>query len=294
MTEQKVNAGTRLGTMILDHVIMTFAVMIFAIPGMVHVFMKALNVSHEQPDFDFWGDTIYFMLIGFAVYFCKDSINGRSPGKRILKLQVVDNTTGEAASSIKCFFRNIFIILWPIEIIVALVNPSRRIGDFIAGTRVVVFDQSKEQLKNNWSQIGISLALAYGLMLILMTPYTLLKSRMKSERTNFIETSFNEQESEATEQLFADSLSSYLTADIRIYDKIENEDLKYVSIIFRLNENYLSDDESFDKIKTSTTKLLLSKFPERTFVGRIQYLFQSGGNMQSRTIPLDWREQNKE
>src|SRR5882672_5983918 len=143
MTEQKVNAGTRLGTMILDHIIMTMILMVFAIPGMINGFMKAFKISHEQADLDLWGNMIYFMLIGFAIYLCKDSINGRSPAKRILKLQVVDNSTGEVASPIKCFVRNIFCILWPIEVIVVLVNPSRRIGDFVAGTKVATFDPTK-------------------------------------------------------------------------------------------------------------------------------------------------------
>ena len=42
--------------------------------------------------------------------------------------------TDTVASSLKCLIRNITIILWPIEVIVVLVSPSRRIGDFIAGT----------------------------------------------------------------------------------------------------------------------------------------------------------------
>lgn len=290
MTEQKVNAGTRLGTMILDHFIMTFGAMIFAVPGMISGFATAFNISHEQKSPNLFGNMSYVMLIGFAVYFCKDSINGRSPAKRILKLQVVDNTAGKAASPLKCFVRNIFCVLWPIEVIVALVNPSRRIGDFVAGTKVVPFDPTVEQQKTNWGQIGISLALAYGLMLIIMLPFNMMKAGLANQQVKYNETSFNEPVSKETEQLFADSLGNYLTADIRVYDKIENEDLKYVSIIFRLKENYLADDESFGRLKTSTIPLLLTKFPEKTFVGRIQYVYQSGGSMQSRTLPIDWRE----
>jgi uncharacterized RDD family membrane protein YckC len=290
MTEQKVNAGTRLGTMILDHIIMTFGAMIFAVPGMISGFATAFNISHEQQSPDLFGNMSYVMLIGFAVYFCKDSINGRSPAKRILKLQVVDNTTGRAASPIKCFVRNIFIALWPIEVIVSLINPSRRIGDLVAGTKLVPFDPTTEQQKANWGQVGISLALAYGLMLIIMIPFNMMKSGLASQQVKFNETSFNELDSKATEQLFTDSLGNYLTADIRVYDKIENEDLKYVSVILRLKENYLADEETYGQLKSSTVPLLLTKFPEKTFVGRIQYVYQSGGNMQSRTLPIDWRE----
>jgi uncharacterized RDD family membrane protein YckC len=293
MTEQKVNSGTRLGAMILDHFIMTFGVMIFAIPGMISGFSNAFNISHEQSDPDLFGNMSYFMLVGFAVYFCKDSINGRSPAKRILKLQVVDNSTTRAASPIKCFVRNIFCIIWPVEVIVALINPGRRIGDFVAGTKVVSFDPTTEQQKLNWGQIGISLVIAYGLLLVFMIPINMMKSSLKSQSVNYVEGSFNEQDSKATEQLFADSLGNYLTADVKVYDKIQNEELKYISIIFRLKENYMADEESFGQLKSSTIPLLLTKFPEKTFVGRVQYVYKSGGSMQSRTIPIDWRESTK-
>ena len=118
----------------------------------------------------------------------------------------------------------------------------------------------------------------------------MMKSGLTSQQVKFNEASFNELDSKATEQLFTDSLGNYLTPDIRVYDKIENEDLKYVSVILRLKENYLADDETYGQLKSWTVPLLLTKFPEKTFVGRIQYVYQSGGNMQSRTLPIDWRE----
>lgn len=34
--------------------------------------------------------------------------------------------------------RNITLIIWPVEVVVSLINPGRRLGDFLAGTRVVV------------------------------------------------------------------------------------------------------------------------------------------------------------
>jgi hypothetical protein len=123
-----------------------------------------------------------------------------------------------------------------------------------------------------------------------MIPFNMMKSGMASQKVKYTETSFNEQDSRVTEKLFSDSLGNYLTADIKVYDKVENEDLKYVSVIFTLKENYLADEESFGKLKSSTIPLLLTKFPEKTFVGQVQYVYQSGGNMQSRTLPIDWRQ----
>lgn len=289
MTEQKVNSGTRFGSMILDLFIMTMIAMIFFIPGMISGFANAFTISHEQTNPDIFGGMSYFGLIGFAIYFCKDCVNGRSIAKRILKLQIVDNTTGQVASPLKCFVRNIFCILWPIEAIVALINPSRRIGDQVAGTRLIIFDQALEQPKLNFGQIAIALGLAYGFMIIVMLPFNAMQSKFAGHRVHYIESSYNEQDSKLTEKLFADSLGQNLTADIKVYDKIQNENLKYVSVIFLLKENYLENDNDFEQLKTITTKLLLTKFPEKTFVGRLKYVYKTSGSMSSRSMPLDWR-----
>lgn len=290
-TEQKTNAGTRIGSMLLDHIAMTFIAMIFFVPGMISGFSTAFEVNHEQTSPDIFGGLSYVGLIGFALYFCKDCINGRSIAKRALKLQVVDNKSGNVASPIKCFVRNIFCILWPIEVIVTLASPSRRIGDMVAGTRVIPFNPELEQPKVNFAQVGLSIVLAYGLMVLFMLPFEGLKSKMESNRVTYIESSLNEYSANETEQLFADSLGTYLTADVRVYDKIEkNEDLKYVSVILQLNENYLENDDNYEQIKSATVPLLLTKFPEKTFVGQIKYVYQQPGSMQTRTLPLDWRE----
>jgi len=290
-TEQKTNAGTRIGSMLLDHFAMTFIAMFFFVPGMISGFSTAFEVNHEQTSPDIFGGLSYVGLIGFALYFCKDCINGRSIAKRALKLQVVDNKSGNVASPIKCFVRNIFCILWPIEVIVTLASPSRRIGDMIAGTRVIPFNPELEQPKVNFAQVGLSIVLAYGLMVLVMLPFEGLKSKMESNRVSYIESSLNEKSANETEQLFADSLGTYLTADVRVYDKIEkNEGLKYVSVILRLNENYLDSDNDYEQIKSATVPLLLTKFPEKTFVGQIKYVYQQPGSMQTRTLPLDWRE----
>lgn len=289
--EQKTNAGTRIGSMLFDHIAMTFIAMIFFVPGMISGFSTAFEINHEQTNPDIFGGLSYVGLIGFALYFCKDCINGRSIAKRALKLQVVDNKSGNVASTIKCFVRNIFCILWPIEVIVTLANPSRRIGDMVAGTRVIPFNPELEQPKVNFAQVGLSIVLAYGLMVLVMLPFEGLKSKMESNRVTYVESSLNENSANETEQLFADSLGTYLTADVRVYDKIEkNEDLKYVSVILRLNENYLDSDDDYAQIKSVTVPLLLTKFPEKTFLGQIKYVYQQPGSMQTRTLPLDWRE----
>lgn len=282
MTPQKnVNAGIRLGSMILDHFIMTMIAMLFFIPTMIKTFSGALTISHEQNvDDGFSGPLLYIGLFGFALYFCKDCINGRSIAKRILKLQVIDNKTEQVASPLKCFLRNIFCIIWPVEVIVTLINPSRRIGDQVAGTKVVYYDPTLvEQPNIDIKKLVVPIALAFGLLFLIMLPFQSSKSSMP--KFKYVESSYNDTESKALEKLYSDSLKQNLSASVRVYDKIENQNLKYISVIYRLKENYLDDPGNSRELKRMTMQHLYSMFPENTFTGQAQYVYQVSGSMQT-------------
>jgi uncharacterized RDD family membrane protein YckC len=277
---KQISVGTRLGAMILDHFFMTMIAMVFFIPGMISGFSEAFKISHEQTYPNFMGGTFgYIGMLGFALYFCKDIINGRSIAKRILKLQVVDNTTGQPASPIKCFVRNLLCVLWPIEVIIAMTNTERRLGDRIAGTKLVKFDPTFEQPKINIGQTLIPIGIAYGVMLLLMQSMP----KMEMPKTNYSETSYNKAESKELEKLLNDSLGQYLTSDIRIYDTVRNSNLKYVSTILKLKENYLEDDNTYRQLESATETLIYSKLPKETITGQIKYIFQVSGQFQSRS-----------
>jgi uncharacterized RDD family membrane protein YckC len=277
---KQINVGTRLGAMILDHFFMTMIAMVFFIPGMISGFSEAFKVSHEQTNPNFIGGTFgYIGMLGFALYFCKDIINGRSIAKRILKLQVVDNKTGQPASPIKCFVRNLLCVLWPIEVIVAMTNTERRLGDRIAGTKLVKFDPTLEQPKINIGQTLIPIGIAYGAMLLLMQ----LMPNMEMPKANYSETSYNQTESKELEKILTDSLGQYLTPNIKIYDTVRNSNLKYVSTILKLKENYLEDDNTYRQLESATETLIYSKLPKETITGQIKYIFQGSGQFQSRS-----------
>lgn len=284
---KQISTGTRLGAMLLDHLFMTMIAMLFFIPGMISGFADTFKVSHEQTNPNFMGGAWgYIGILGFAIYFCKDCINGRSIAKRLLKLQVVENSTGQVASPLKCFIRNLFMIIWPIEGIIALINPSRRLGDRVAGTKLVVFDPTLEQPKVNIGQVIIPVVLAYGLMFLFMIPMKGIMSAMEGQKINYVETSFNQQSSKELEQLLTDSLGQYLTASVKIYDKIQDEDLKYISAIFQLKENYLEDENNTKQLNFLTTTLIYSKYPKETITGQLKYLYQASGEMQSRSTRI--------
>ena len=257
--------------------------MLFVLPRMISNFSNALKVSHEQEDFNIMdGPMKYIAALGFALYFCKDIINGRSIAKRILRLQVVDNVTGRVATPLQSFVRNIFCVLWPIEVIIAITNTSKRLGDRVAGTKLVPYDPTLEQPRINIPKILLPVIISYGLVVLFMqfTPsFTISK-------TKYSETSYNQAESKELERLIVDSLGQYMTPDIQVYDSVKNENLKYVSTILKLKANYIADDNSYDELHTMTTELIYSKFPKETFTGQIKYVYQAKGQFQARTTTI--------
>lgn len=276
---RQISVGTRLGTMLLDHFFMTIIAMVFFLPTMISGFSDSFKVSHEPTDFNFMeGPMEYLGMFGIALYFCKDTINGRSIAKRILKLQVVDNDTEQVATPLQCFVRNIFCIVWPIEVIGAMTNTSRRLGDKVARTKLVYYDPVLEQPKLNISKILLPVIISYGVIVLLMQ----LTPSITMAKPSYSETSYNPSESKELEKLLTDSLNQYLTPDIRVYDTVKNEKLKYVSTILKLKENYIDDENSYHQLHEMTTKLIYSKFPKETFTGQIIYIYQSSGQFQSR------------
>jgi uncharacterized RDD family membrane protein YckC len=283
LDSRPISVGTRLGAMLLDHVFMTIVAMVFFLPTMISGFSDAFKVSHEQTDFNFMeGPMKYIGLFGFVLYFCKDIINGRSIAKRILKLQVVDNKTGQVATPLQCFVRDIFCVLWIVEVIVAMANTSQRIGDRVAGTKLVHYDPALEQPKLNVGKLALPVIISYGLIALLMSvmPSTTMA------KANYSETSYNPTESKELEKIITDSLGQYLTPDIRVYDTVKNENLKYVSTILKLKENYIADDNSYNQLHSMTTNLIYSIMPKETFTGQIKYVYQSSGQFQSRATTI--------
>ena len=287
MTEKTPERWTRLSSMLLDHMIMTLMAGIFFIPEIIISLSNVL--THEQPDTEMFGGMSFLFMIGFALYFCKDCINGQSIAKRILKLQLVDNKTGKVTSPLKCLLRNVFCILWPLEVIVAFNNPGRRIGDLVAGTKLVVFDPALEQPKINSGKVAVTFVLAYGILMLFTIPFFLMQPDFLKKETNFVESSYNVRLSKSSEKLFNDSLGQILKADIKVYDKIETENLKYVSGIFVLNRDELTSVRDFDNLKTETTRILLTQLPEKTFVGEMKYVYKTPSSMTTKIFYLDWR-----
>ena len=82
----------------------------------------------------------------------------------------------------KCFIRNLTIPIWPIEIIFVLINPKRRLGDFIAATRIDYVDNPESLI------LTVISKMRYGCELILVgTDALLLTNKISNGSYNINE-----------------------------------------------------------------------------------------------------------
>lgn len=219
MTEikDKVTIGLRLASMLVDHFAMTFIAMFIIMPGFALSAFDAFNLDHDPSSFGFGGMSFLFAF-GFSAYFNKDIFNGRSPAKRILKMQVIDNKTGLVAIPLKCLVRNLSIVLWPIEVIFVLINPKRRLGDKIAGTRID-YVENPEKTKMDWSKFTVAILIAICFSALISLPFILKKSQWKTDKVSYVESSFNKTKSdnfEESENKISDLLTSKFPLDSHI------------------------------------------------------------------------------
>ena len=134
--------------MAIDQFIVAITAMILILPFSIYFKLQhPIAIGEKYIGFQ---DTQLFYYLGtfvFALYLNKDAVGGRSLAKRFMKLQIVDTKTEMPASAFACFIRNLTIIIWPIEVLISLFNQDRRIGDFIAGTKLIHFDAEKHHAK---------------------------------------------------------------------------------------------------------------------------------------------------
>jgi uncharacterized RDD family membrane protein YckC len=100
-------------------------------------------------------------IILFSIFLNKDLFFGRSIGKYLTGLRVVSFKTGNPASPIQCLVRNLFLLLWPLEALILLFSPIRRIGDIVAGTKVAVSEEINSEMKLQYVQVVLSVIASF-------------------------------------------------------------------------------------------------------------------------------------
>lgn len=285
-TKDKVTIGLRLASMLVDHFAMTFIVMLIVMPGFTVSMFDAFNLDHKPSSYGF-GGMLFLFALGFSAYFNKDIFNGRSPAKRILKLQVIDIQTGQVANPLKCLVRNLTIPLWPLEVIFVLINPKSRLGDKIAGTRID-YVENPDKTKSDWSKFAISLLIAIGFSVIVSLPFTLLSSKWKTNKVAYIEQTFNRNTSEQINTLFETKLEGLIKeADFMFYDQIENDDRKYIAGILYFDNR--SDYDSFEESEKIICELLTTEFSLDNHVCFLKFVYKEPGSISTRQKLYDSR-----
>ncbi|NML20811.1 RDD family protein [Pseudoflavitalea sp. G-6-1-2] len=182
--DTKPEIGNRLASLAIDYLFSLIITGIMTVPFFIQLINEGF--SHFGKKIFPFNFTLFLYIIagsviGKAIYLCKDSFNGRSIAKRIFKFQVLDSKTGQVASPMKCLFRNAPTFLWIVELVMALVNPEKRLGDLMASTRLAMYTpETMPQPAIKISQIILTflcalafLSLLYGLML---TPFLIISN----------------------------------------------------------------------------------------------------------------------
>lgn len=111
-------------------------ILLLFIPG---IFLKASEGANQEISGVFFG--LLMSLLSLTIL-NKDFWGGQSIVNRLYGYKVVQAKNELPAGKIRCFIRNLTFVCWPIEIIPLLVFPKRRIGDLIAGTKLVETEKS--------------------------------------------------------------------------------------------------------------------------------------------------------
>ncbi len=115
----------------IDHILFTGVASVILIPGIL------VDVLRNPFEFSFNTGNVLLNTFALSIYLCKDVFFSKSPGKRLLKFRLVKTTSLTTPNSFQLFLRNTTFFIWPIEVLVLLVSPEQRIGDKLAGTRVI-------------------------------------------------------------------------------------------------------------------------------------------------------------
>jgi len=139
MAEGKELIGKRVLAYLIDGVVQVIAMVIGGAVGALLgcVFIPFMQSSEQAVPVIILANVGVF-IGGFGYILLKDSFNGRSVGKRVMKLQVVRVDDLQVVGFFAAIIRNLFLFLGIIELAVALLqDEGRRVGDLVMGTKVV-------------------------------------------------------------------------------------------------------------------------------------------------------------
>ncbi|MBC7865671.1 MAG: RDD family protein [Bacteroidia bacterium] len=171
MNNKAPDIGSRIASALLDQVLGLLLRAVIWIVFIISVGQSGPFGSPVNPFSLFTDYTFALVFIGFStLYYLKDIFSGRSIGKRILGLQIVNNKSNLPASPVRTVLRNFGFLLWIVEVVMILASPSKRLGDLIAGTKVVSTIRP-QKIKFPFYQYLCALLLSVAVSAIMYAPF---------------------------------------------------------------------------------------------------------------------------
>jgi hypothetical protein len=106
----------------------------------------------------------------------------------------------------------------------------------------------------------------------------------------YVSTSYNKDLSLKLENQINKTQDKYLLhADIKVYDRISNDSLKFVDASFDLKKDYI-DDFSFEDIKAEIFKSMYEIIPKDKFILKGKFIYDGENSKKSTVSTYDWRK----
>ena len=117
--------------------------------GADHVMMCMLCVPITLVLFPIASKWAFYVML--VPYLNKGFLQGRSPAKRLLGLQLQD-ANGASANELRAFLRNVTAMIWPLEVLIVVAGGQKRLSDYLAGTQVVASATTLAPTMRSWWQ----------------------------------------------------------------------------------------------------------------------------------------------
>lgn len=187
---------------------------------------------------------IFLFILSFPILFiCRDLFFGKSLGKRIFRLTILDKQTGDKAKASKRLLRNIFFLISEADVIVMLIS-GFTIGDYAAHTVVVPtknikFDKSDPSKANIIQDINT---------------YTPPEQKTSRRKKFVIIVSII-----SAALLFC--LLSYIMVSLSLEQKKNTEE-------YKLSYNYLIQSQKFKDLNIDEDKVRLKEYSYTTYTDK--------------------------
>lgn len=111
---------------------------------------------------------LYAVSLMIPLMLLRDSFTGQSIGRKLMNIAVYHKES--PVHPFRALVRNLFTVLWPIELLTLLVA-NKRIGDYVTDTNVKVSKMKLTLVNAAWS-IGLFFALWISTILILQSLFS--------------------------------------------------------------------------------------------------------------------------